>query len=630
MSAARDFLQKIFSQKVIVKRMPNNRLRTIDYNKAQAIGNEVTGKYRRAFNGRNFNERRFSGSGYGYSSDTALNLINAQRRKMYMDYELMDTDSIISAALDIYSDECTVRNEQGDLLTIQTDDEHVKRVLYNLYYDILNIEFNLWHWVRTLCKFGDLFLYLELMNGVGVVDAIPIHTALIDRDDYRGEDQNETQFIYEGETNKNFNRNLFGYHEIAHFRLLADTNFLPYGKSMLEGARKEFKRLSMMEDAMLIQRIMRAPERRIFNIDVGNIPPESIDQYMNDVSSEMKKIPFIDEETGEYNLRFNLQNSLEDYYLPRRGSDSGTSIETLPGLGNEGAIEDIQYIQAKLFGFLKIPKAYLGYDEGIDGKGTLAAEDIRFARLIERIQKIITSELEKIGHIHLYMQGFKQEELINFKLQLATPSLIYERQKVDLMNEKVNLIGNLKEHRLWSDKRIYEKLFNLTPEEWKIEQQQLVEDSKRKFRLDQIEEEGNDPVVSGKTYGTPHDISFMQVSSKITDSPSQDVKSLSFGETPTPEQNKENPADTRHENPGRPEKQGSFEREKDPVNGEDPTGRKQLKMGKHNDRDRLLTQLNKLLGTKELMPLNELIKNEDEDINIGMLNESSLLDEDSV
>lgn len=627
MSAARDFLQKIFSQKVIIKRMPNNRLRTIDYNKAQAIGGEVTGRYKRAFNGRNYGERSFAGSGYGYSNDTQLNQINAARRIMYQDYELMDTDSIISAALDIYADEATVRNEQGDMLTINTDDEHIKQILYNLYYDILNIEFNLWHWTRSLCKFGDLFLYLELMNGIGVLDAIPIQSALVDRDDNSGKDGNETHFIYEGESNRNFDKNLFGFHEMAHFRLLADTNFLPYGKSMLEGGRKEFKRLSMMEDAMLIQRIMRAPERRVFKIDVGNIPPESIEQHMNDVSAEMKKIPYIDENTGEYNLKFNLQNMLEDYYLPVRGSESGTEIDTLDGLSNEGAIDDIKYIQAKQFGFLKIPKAYLGYDEGLDGKGTLAAEDIRFARLIERIQKIITSELEKIGHIHLYMQGFSKEDLINFKLSLATPSLIYERQKVDLLNEKVNLIGNLKEHRIFSDKRIYEKLFNLTPEEWKAEQSQIVEDAKRKFRLDQIEEEGNDPVVSGKTYGTPHDISFMQVSSKLTDSPSQDAKSISVGapvQLPA-----ENPDDGRHENEGRPEKEGSFERAKDPTGGVDPTGRKELKMGQNNDRKNLLAKLQQVTQ-KQLMPLNELMPAEDEESNINMLNESSLLDEETV
>jgi FkbM family methyltransferase len=175
-----------------------------------------------------------------------------------------------------------------------------------------------------------------------------------------------------------------------------------------------------MEDAMLIHRIMRAPERRIFKIDVGNLPPESIDGYMEEITNNMKKIPYVDPVTGDYNLRFNLMNMLEDFYLPTRGADSATSIESLPGLTNDGSLDDIEYLQKKQMAYLKIPKAYLGYDEGVDGKGTLAAEDIKFARFIERIQKIIVSELQKIGHIHLYMQGYRDEDLVDFSLELLS------------------------------------------------------------------------------------------------------------------------------------------------------------------------------------------------------------------
>ena len=559
MAAITDVLNRIFNQKVIVKRMPGNRLKTIDYDKLQSIGNAVTGQ----FNSVRSTLHNQSYKGSGYSSPSEMAQIDAARTNMYIDYESMDSDAILSAALDIYADECTVKNEHGRVLTITSDDPKKKAILHNLYHDILNIEFNLWHWVRTLCKFGDLFLYLPTAPSIGVVDAIPIHPSLLKRDDYGGPNGDQTQYIYEGDTVQNFGKNVFDFHEIAHFRVLTDTMYLPYGKSMLEGARKIWKQLTMMEDAMLIHRIMRAPERRIFKLDVGNLPDNAIDQHIEAVANQMKKVPFIDPQTGDYNLRFNLMNMLEDFFLPTRGGESATEISTLEGMGNAGSLEDIEYLRVKMMAFLKIPNAYLGYDEGVEGKGTLAAEDVKFARFIERIQKIVVSELEKIGHIHLYMQGYRGEELIDFKLELSTPSLIYERQKVDLMNEKATLVGNIKEQGLHSEQWIYQNIYGMNETEWKAERDLVIQDKMRAFRLEQIASEGNDPKTTGKSFGTPHDIVSMQMagkSGKFADTPSQDVK-------------RAYKPDKREGNPGRPPKPGSWEREKDPSLGRDPTGR---------------------------------------------------------
>ena len=186
-----------------------------------------------------------------------------------------------------------------------------------------------------------------------------------------------------------------------------------------------------MEDAMLIHRIMRAPEKRVFKIDVGNIPPREVEQFMQRIINKMKKIPVIDQKTGEYNLRYNVESVTEDYFLPVRGGDSGTEIETLPGLSNNDQIDDIEYLKNKLMASLRIPKAFLGYEEGLSGgKATLAAEDVRFARTIERLQKIIVSELTKIGIVHLYAQGFEDSDLINFDLELQNPSMIHEQEKL--------------------------------------------------------------------------------------------------------------------------------------------------------------------------------------------------------
>jgi hypothetical protein len=269
----------------------------------------------------------------------------------------------------------------------------------------------------------------------------------------------------------------------------------------------------MMEDAMLIHRIMRAPEKRIFKIDIGNIPPNEVDSFMETIINKMKKIPHIDPNTGNYNLKFNLNNMLEDYYLPVRGGQSSTTIDTLPGMTFTG-MEDIEYIKHKMMAALKIPKPFLGYDEGVEGKTTLASMDIRFARTIERIQKIVVSELAKIAIVHLYSQGFEGEDLVGFELELTAPSIIYDQQKVALMNEKIQLANAMKDSKLVSDKYIYEYIFNMAEDQWLQERSNVIEDLKLRFRQNQIEQEGNDPAVTGVSYGTPHDLATVHMSSK--------------------------------------------------------------------------------------------------------------------
>ena len=280
--------------------------------------------------------------------------------------------------------------------------------------------------------------------------------------------------------------------ECAHFRLLSDSNFLPYGKAMIEGARRVWKQLSLMEDAMLINRIMRAPERRIFKLDIGNIPPQDIDAFIEKQITKLKRVPYVDPQTGDYNLRFNLQNMTEDYILPVRGSDSGTSIETLAGIEWTG-IDDIQYFRNKLMAALKIPKAFLGYEEELSGKATLASEDVRFARTIQRIQRVIISELEKVAIVHLYSQGYRDESLVNFKLELTNPSTIFEKEKIEVWGNKTELARNMMENKLFSKAWIYKNVFNLSKDDSEELLEQIVEDSKQTWRFKSIEEEGNDP-----------------------------------------------------------------------------------------------------------------------------------------
>ena len=414
------------------------------------------------------------------------------RREVFRDYDAMDNDPILASALDIYADESTLKNEFGDVMTITSDNQQVQEILDNLFYDVLNVEFNLWPWVRNMCKYGDFFLGLEIAEGKGIVNVTPhsvYNTERLERTD--PSNPNSVKFkITEDPNGKEEYENF----EIAHFRLLSDTNWLPYGKSMLENARRLWKQLSLMEDAMLIHRIMRAPEKRVFKIDIGNIPPTEVDNYMQRIINKMKKVPFIDRNTGDYNLKYNMQNLTEDFYLPVRGGDSGTSIDNLPGL--QGAeIEDIDYLKNKMFAALKIPRAYLGYEENVNGKATLAAEDVRFARTIERIQRTVISELSKIAIIHLYSQGITDSEMTNFELQLVNPSTIYEQEKVNLWSEKIRLAQDIQGLNMLSKDWVYENIFKISGGEQDIQRVKILDDLKDRFRFRSIEDEGNDPAM---------------------------------------------------------------------------------------------------------------------------------------
>ena len=506
MASLRKRLKNLFSTNVIVRSYGKDKLRVVDTNRLQSVGNLTQTKIADRYTRMHGANRHMAGGMGGYDSNYYM---HQNRMQLYTDYEMMDKDPIISSALDIYSDESTLADQFGDILTIKTSKTQIQKILYNLFYDILNIDFNLWTWIRNMTKYGDFFLKLDIAENIGILNARPFSSYEIERFEEYDEATGEYKITFKHVGSPNFPYDVF---EVAHFRMLSDSNFLPYGRSMLEGARKEFQKLMMLEDAMLIHRIMRAPEKRIFKIDIGNIPTNEVDSFMEQIITKMKKIPHIDSQTGNYNLKFNLNNMLEDYYLPVRGGQSSTSIDTLPGMTFTG-IEDIDYVKHKMMAALKIPKPFLGYSEAVEGKTTLASMDIRFARTIERIQKIVVSELTKIAIVHLYAQGFEGEDLIGFELELTSPSIIYDQQKVALMNEKITLANAMKDSKLVSDRYVYEYIFNMSEEQWLQERNDVVEDLKLRFRQNQIEQEGNDPAITGVSFGTPHDLATVHMSS---------------------------------------------------------------------------------------------------------------------
>ena len=506
-------LRRLFSTDVVIRNVGGDQLKVADTNQIQMSGelenNSLFSRYNRIYT-------TSPTSLYGYQSSFNYQTLRTQ---LYSEYDAMDTDAIIASALDILSEESTLKNDMGEVLHIRSTDENIQKILYNLFYDVLNIEFNLSWWIRNMCKYGDFFLKLEISEKFGVYNVIPFSAFNIERQEgYDPENPMKVRFRYDADglaadtygyfklPNQNDSKSLyFDNYEIAHFRLLTDINFLPYGRSYIEPARKLFKQYTLMEDAMLVHRIVRAPEKRIFYMNVGGIPPAEVENFMQKAISKMKRTPYIDQQTGEYNLKYNMQNLMEDFYIPVRGNDTATKIDTLGGLQYDG-ITDVTYLRDKLFAALRIPKAFLGYDENVQGKATLAAEDIRFGRTVEKIQRIITSELYKIAFVHLYTQGYKEEGLTNFEISLTTPSIIYDQERVALMKEKMDLVTTMVDSNLFSSDWIYDNIFHLSQDEYSEMRDLVLQDAKRKFRVSQIENEGNDPLETGKSFGTPHDI----------------------------------------------------------------------------------------------------------------------------
>jgi hypothetical protein len=492
-------LQKLFSTNTIVRKTKKG-VRVIDTDEYQSISTNLVDRFMKM-------------KTPAYSTGMLESAMSYQqvRADLFRDYDSMDNDPILSSALNIFSDESTPKNEHGDVLRINCSNENIKSILHNLFYDIMNIEFNLWPWSRNLVKYGDFFLQLEIAPELGIINIVPMSVYEVSRvEGFDMQNPQRVKFVYSPYTNpygstQASNKKEYENYEVAHFRLYSDANFLPYGKSMLEGARRVWKQLTLMEDAMLIHRIMRAPEKRIFKIDVGNIPPNEVDNYMQKIINASKKTPFVDAATGDYNLKYNMQNLIEDYYMPVRGNDNGTSIDTLKGL-EYNMVDDLNYLKNKLMAALHIPKAYLGYEEDISGKSTLASQDVRFAKTIERIQKVLVSELTKIAIVHLYAQGLDNADDLDFSLELTIPSKIYEQEKVELYTSKVALIQQMQQTKMFSKKWMYDTIMDMTPEEQDELTLNVLDDTKQTFRLTSIETQGVDPAKPTGVEGEPTNV----------------------------------------------------------------------------------------------------------------------------
>lgn len=405
------------------------------------------------------------------------------RMARYSDFQEMEYTPEIASALDIYSEETISPDEKGNVLHIYSENPTIHKLLNELFYDTLNVNFNLTSWSRNMCKYGDFFLFNDVSPDLGVVNVYPIPVNEIEREEgYDKDDPMAVRFRWVTQGNQ-----VLENWQVSHFRILGNDAFLPYGSSVLEAARRIWRQLILVEDAMLVYRVVRAPDRRVFYIDVGNVPPEDIANYMEQAQAQLKKSQVVDKQTGRVDLRYNPLSVDEDYFIPVRGGQSGTKIDPLAGGANAAAIEDVQYIQKKLFAALKIPKAYLGYDEGLGAKATLSQEDIRFSRTIARIQRTIVSELNKIAIIHLHSNGFDGPDLLDFDLKLTNPSTIAMQQKLELYNTKFQIAASAVGVAGLVDKRwIRKKVFQMADEEIDSIEKGLIKDKEMELQIEAV------------------------------------------------------------------------------------------------------------------------------------------------
>lgn len=380
------------------------------------------------------------------------------REIRYAEYQDMEYYSETSKALDLYADETCSGDENGRCFHVFSDSPEIQRSLEELFYDICNADFDLRRWVRDFCKYGECYLHVEVEPNEGVTGITPLSVNDVDREEGFDE-KNKSAVRFKVKSAMSNSRYLENW-QVLHFRRVGNDWFLPYGTSLLEPARRPWRQLILMEDAMMVYRLIRSPERRVFYIDVTGIKPEQVPNFMEQVESSMKRNISVDRLTGRSDLRHAALDPLDDYFLPTRPNNL-TKIESLPGAQHITAIEDIEYIQRKLTAALGIPRAYLSYDDGLGSKASLSQEDIRFARTINNIQKVIIAELNQLAVLHLYAQGFDGEDLVNFELKLSSPSTLAVQQKLNLWAQKFEVADAAKQSELVNEEWIMSNILEL-------------------------------------------------------------------------------------------------------------------------------------------------------------------------
>lgn len=465
-------LTKIFSGPLAARKQQSpNRLKRNQLN--------VYASRFKSLSGQSFKKTAYNPYNTYWSSRTQ----NQLRGERYREFDQMIFMPELASALDMYADEMTTSTYLTPALQIKCTNEEIKFALEDLYFNRINVNHNLFYWCRNMCKYGDFFMFCDFDIQDGLLGVYGLPGEEIER--LEGLDETNPNYI---QFQWNAGGTTYESFQIMHFRIMGEDKYAPYGTSIYEPGRRVWRQLTMLEDAVMSYRIVRSPERRVIYVDVGHIPVEEVAQYMEKVQTEFRKNSIVDEDSGRVDIRYNALSAEEDYYIPVRGDQSGTKIDTLAGGQYTGDIDDIKYWQNKLFASIKIPRSYLITDENSnDDKESLTQKDVHFARTIQRLQKPVISELERVGQVHLMLLGFSESDALSFSLSLNNPSKIADLQELDVLKTKVDAAVSLSES-YFSDRYVYENVFGMTYDQMIRLRRERIQDAKHKAELAATEE----------------------------------------------------------------------------------------------------------------------------------------------
>ena len=402
---------------------------------------------------------------YGYDVVSDYLKLEHDLLSRFADYEEMDDYPELMTAIDIYADDATQTDMQlNKSIWLSSKDKDIERLGNNLFHKTLRADDDLWEIARTLVKYGND--YEELLvneDGVRGFNFLPPPTVrrvegphgelygfIQDFKGRTGYSPAELQQVIaaratmqQGGAMRDDKITALEDWEVVHFRLRGKHRRSVYGHSALEPARWIWKRMMLLEDAALIYRLQRAPERYAFYVDVGDLPPREAMAFVNKVRQQFKKRKFVNPSTGKLDLKHNVLSQDEDFFVPVRKGSESTRIEVL-GSPSWQHMDDIEYFRDKLFASIKVPKAYLGQEEGV-ARAVLSSEDTRFARTILRVQRELRSGFSKTMRVHMAALGMNPAKA-EYEVHMTTPSAVFELAQLEVRNARADLASRMREH----------------------------------------------------------------------------------------------------------------------------------------------------------------------------------------
>lgn len=434
--------------------------------------------------------------GYGKASGAhAMPKVEQERRRRYADYERMDQEAEVGAALDIYSDDSTQENTKKDLFEINTDNDLIKREV-DRFVKQCDLDKLIWDIVRNTAKYGDCFVenVVDLNNTKAGIQRLKILNPnfiyrIEDKYGYLKEFLQEVPSKYSSSTDygasfmpdkKKKNIIKLSKDQLVHFRrMTSDANYYPYGKGILAYGVRVFKSLMLMEDAMIIYRIQRAPERRAFYLETGNLPQSKVEAFVERIKARFKKQPMFNPNSNTIDYQFNPLSIDEDFFIPIRNGQ-GTKIEVLPGAQNLGETEDVKYFRDKLLASLKVPKDFIvEKDKSPERKANLSQLDVKFAKAVQRLQRDVEIGLNVLLKRHLTLVGMPNSLINSVEMRLTSPSDMFEKRRLEVDEQKVRIVQAVKGLNLFDDEYLYKQYFNMTDLE--------VDDMKERVKKQQEE-----------------------------------------------------------------------------------------------------------------------------------------------